>query len=284
MSTALLNAKRQQRQDPNGPDDGRVAEVEWVGVSKVFRSSRAHVEAISDVTLRIRKRERLALTGPSGCGKTTLLGMVAGLVSPTSGSIRQRGRLVDGVNTSVGYVTQKDTVLPWRTVDKNAGLALELRGVGRRDRARRIGEVLDLVGLSGYERLYPSELSGGMLKRLLLARTLVHRPSVLLLDEPFSALDAQLRVSLHAELLRIWEATETTIILVTHDLFEAISLSDRVVVLGGKPSGVVMDCVVDLPAMRDPFAAQLEPEFHALAKKLWSALRSDDGGERDAAT
>ena len=253
-----------------------IPEIEWCGVTKAFTAHGRTAVALENVSCEIRKGERVALTGRSGGGKTTLLNMVAGLIMPTSGVVRHAGRDVTAINNEVGYVTQKDTVLPWRTVERNTALALEVRGAERSERRRRVAEVLELVGLTGAEHLYPSELSGGMLKRLLLARTLVYRPSVLLLDEPFAALDAHLRAGLHAELIRIWEATGATIVLVTHDLNEAVLLSDRVLVLGGSPSHVVLSRETNLPAGADPLEAQFAPAFTELTRELWHALRGDD--------
>jgi sulfonate transport system ATP-binding protein len=254
------------------------AELEWVGIGKSFRSRGRTIDALDSVSFQVARHERVALTGPSGCGKTTLLNMAAGLVAPSRGTVHHAGRVVMGANTEVGYVTQRDTVLPWRTVEKNVALPLEIRGVDRAQRRLRVGEMLELVGLGGFDHLYPAELSGGMLKRLLLARTLVYRPRVLLLDEPFGALDAQLRLTLHGELIRIWEATGATIVLVTHDLAEAVSLADRVLVFGGRPSQVVAERRIDLPPGRDPLTTQFEPEFTKLTRELWQTLRDATPG------
>ncbi len=255
-------------------------EIEWSGVSKSFTAHGRTSVAVSEVTCTIGRGERVALTGRSGGGKTTLLNMVAGLTAPTSGVVRHAGRPVTGINNAVGYVTQKDTVLPWRTVARNTGLALEVRGASKRERAARVAEVLELVGLTGCEQMYPSELSGGMLKRLLLARTLVYKPRVLLLDEPFAALDSYLRAGLHSELLRIWETTGATIVLVTHDLNEAVLLSDRVLVLAGNPSRIVFSLDTSL-TVADPREAPFAPGFTELTRKLWTALHAEDPPLRD---
>ena len=251
---------------------GADAELEWVDASKSFWRGGRHNEAIRSVSFSVGRGERVALTGPSGCGKTTLLNMAAGFVRPTGGFVRHAGRMVTGVNTSVGYVTQRDTVLPWRTVRRNVELALEIRGVSRRERGSRVTECLDLVGLSEFDRAYPSELSGGMLKRLLLARTLVYGPRALLLDEPFGALDAQLRLAMHAELQRIWATLGTTIVFVTHDIAEAVALADRVLVFGGAPARLVMSRVIEVPKGLDPFQMQFDPACVAVMRELWEAL------------
>ena len=177
----------------------------------------------------------MALVGPSGCGKSTVLNMIAGLVAPTGGAIRVDGRALDGIPPQVGYVFQKDTVFPWRTVFQNVELGLTYRGVARAERARRAREAIRLAGLEGFEDAFPATLSGGMRQRVALIRTLVVEPEILLMDEPFGALDTHTKLRLQAQLLALWTGKRQTIVFVTHDLAEAITLADRVIVLTSRP-------------------------------------------------
>jgi NitT/TauT family transport system ATP-binding protein len=201
-----------------------------------------------------------------------LLNMAAGLLAPSEGIIKYREKVLTGVNTSVGFMTQHDNLLPWRTLEKNVSIALEIQRVPRDERRRRVAEVLDLVGLSGFEKRYPSQLSGGMQKRASLARGLVYNPSTLLMDEPFGALDAQLRVAMQDELLRIWEQERKTIIFVTHDLDEAIQMADQIVVFGTDPGRVVH--VEDVPLARPRRLAELrvDPVYTDIWERLWKLL------------
>ena len=252
--------------------------LEYRDLSKVFFKGSTQVHALSHVDVEVAEGELLAVVGPSGCGKSTLLNIGAGLMEPGTGSVRYRGEPIVGVNTQVSYVTQKDNLLPWRTVAENVALPLELGGRDRlpkQERAERIARYIDLVGLSGFEGHYPSELSGGMRKRAQLARSLVYEPDVLLMDEPFGALDAQLRLVLQAELLRMWEGTGKTLVFVTHDLTEAISIADRVIVMSSRPGRVRAVERIDLPRPRDVFGIRFAPGFGDYFDRLWSALRQD---------
>jgi len=252
--------------------------LEYRDLSKVFFKGSTQVHALSHVDVEVAEGELLAVVGPSGCGKSTLLNIGAGLMEPGTGSVRYRGEPIVGVNTQVSYVTQKDNLLPWRTVAENVALPLELGGRDRlpkQERAERIARYIDLVGLSGFEGHYPSELSGGMRKRAQLARSLVYEPDVLLMDEPFGALDAQLRLVLQAELLRMWEGTGKTLVFVTHDLTEAISIADRVIVMSARPGRVRAVERIDLPRPRDVFGIRFAPGFGDYFDRLWAALRAD---------
>ncbi len=223
----------------------------------------------------MRQGEFLVLLGPSGCGKSTALNMIAGLMQPLAGTIRFDGAPITDVNTRVGYMTQKDNLLPWRTVSQNIAVALEIRGVPAAERAHRVQEMIELVGLAGFERHYPSELSGGMRKRTTLARTLVYSPDTLLMDEPFGALDAPLRMALHDQLVRLWQATKKTILFVTHDLTEALTLADRIIVLTPRPGIIKGELPVKLPRPRDIYQVANQPEFARLQSELWSLVKDD---------
>lgn len=230
--------------------------------------------AVDGIQLRVPAGRFITIIGPSGCGKSTLLNMAAGLLRPTRGTVLHRGDPINGVNTTVGYLTQQDHLLPWRSVEKNVGLALEIQGVDGNERKRRVEEMLAVVGLEGFGKSYPAQLSGGMRKRAALARLLIYEPETLLMDEPFGALDAQLRLVLQAELLRLWESQKKTVLFVTHDLEEAILMADEIVVFGTKPGRIVHTETVDLPRPRDLAALRSDQRFTAIWKRLWSLIES----------
>ncbi len=247
------------------------------GVSKVYSRRGVATEALRDIDLVVAEHEFLALLGPSGCGKSTLLAAVAGLAAVNGGDVLYRGRPVAGPNVGVGYITQKDTLLPWRTVEGNVAITLESRRDLPAERRRvLVAEQVRRVGLTGFERHYPAELSGGMRRRVLLARALVQDPETLLMDEPFGALDAQLRLTMQSELLAIWEATRKTVMFVTHDLDEAIALADRVVVFTARPGRIKTEARIEIPRPRaDAFAVRAHPLYQGYARQIWDALRPE---------
>jgi NitT/TauT family transport system ATP-binding protein len=251
--------------------------VEITKATKSFAARGRVVEALREVSLGVARGEFVALVGPSGCGKSTLLNMVAGLATPTRGTILHDGRQVEGVNRSVGYMTQSDALLPWRTAEANVMLPLLLRGTGRAAARARARDQLARVGLAGFLDAYPRELSGGMRKRAALAQLLVYEPDTLLLDEPFGALDAQLKLVLAQELATLHARTGQTVLFVTHDLGEAIALADRVVVFSGRPGRIKAIERVALPRPRDMFRARFEPAFQELYERLWAALAPEIG-------
>jgi len=241
---------------------GRVA-VRLSGVGKVFSTGGSAVTALEDVTLTVREGEFVCLLGASGCGKSTLLNLVAGLDRPTHGTVERAGE--------PSFMFQEAALFPWLSVERNVELPLQLRGVPRSRRRERVAELLDLVQLSSFARRQPHELSGGMRQRVALARALAHDAEVLLMDEPFGALDAMTRDILHDELERIWQATGRTILFVTHNVREAARLGDRVVLLTSRPGRVAEEFVVDIPRPR-----QIEdPEVAALAKHITRRLRAE---------
>ncbi|HXF83222.1 MAG TPA: ABC transporter ATP-binding protein [bacterium] len=249
-------------------------------VSKVFvarseRRQRRAFLALHNVSLTIAPGRFVSFVGPSGCGKSTLLNMVAGLLHPTAGVVEYKGRPVDGVNTDVGYITQDDNLLPWRTLLENVQVALEFRGVPRAERLTRARRYIERVGLVGFEHHYPHELSGGMRKRVALIRTLIYEPDVILMDEPFGPLDAQTRVILQDELLRLWEGTGKTIVFVTHDLVEAIALSDEIVLFSRAPGTIKQRYTVPLARPRDVFRIHADPQFPAFYERLWQDLKEE---------
>ena len=206
--------------------------------------------------------------------------MAAGLLAPSAGSVLYRGAPVPSPNTDVGYMTQRDTLLPWRTVEDNVAIALELRGESREaDRHQRAHQWLARMGLAGFETSYPAQLSGGMRRRVSMARTLAYEPETILMDEPFGALDAQLRLVMHDELLKLWTGTRKTIVFVTHDLAEALTLADRVAVFSARPGRIRAIETVDLPRPRDVFRIRFDPRFGELHDRLWSYLEASVRGD-----
>jgi NitT/TauT family transport system ATP-binding protein len=253
------------------------AKIAFEGVGKIFAARGREVPALRPTDLAVAPEEFVALVGPSGCGKSTMLNIAAGLIAPSTGRVLYDGTPIAGVNTRVGYMTQKDTLLPWRNVVDNIGVALELRShaASGRERAERIKQMVALVGLAGFENHYPGELSGGMRKRVALARSLIYEPETLLMDEPFGALDAQLKLVMQDELLRLTRARRMTVLFVTHDLGEAIALSDRVVVFSVRPGAVKAIRDVTLPRERDVFRARFTDEFGRLHEDLWNELSGE---------
>jgi len=224
-----------------------------------------------DINLAVRRSEFVCMVGPSGCGKTTMLRMVAGLLKPTEGAVIHAGKTVTEPAHAIAFMFQdySKALLPWRTAAGNVSLALEASGVKRGARAGRIAELLGKVGLAGHEAQFPSQLSGGMQQRLQIARCLAQEPSVLLMDEPFGALDAMTRQALQDELLRIIEASRTTALFVTHDLDEAIYLGNRVVALRPNPGRIAQIFDVNLPRPRNQLTTREHPEFLRLRRALF---------------
>ncbi len=253
--------------------------IEYRSVARHFQGRSSNVVACQDVNLTVRKGEFLAVVGPSGCGKSTLLNMAAGLMPPSRGQVLYAGKPVPIPNTDVGYLTQRDTLLPWRTVEDNVAIALELKGQSRTARMRTAHEWLTRMGLAGFEKSYPAQLSGGMRRRVALARTLAYEPETILMDEPFGALDAQLRMVMHDELLKLWSGTQKTIIFVTHDLTEALTLADRVAIFSARPGRINAIETIDLPRPRDVFRIRFDPRFGELHDRLWSYLEASVRGD-----
>jgi NitT/TauT family transport system ATP-binding protein len=231
------------------------------------------VDAVRDMNLTVERQEIVAVIGPSGCGKSTLLNMIAGLYAPTRGHIVYKGAAVNDVNTDIGYMTQKDNLLPWRNVRDNVAFPLELAGVAKAERARCADQVIAHVGLAGFEDRFPSELSGGMRKRACLARMLLYGAETALLDEPFAALDAQLKLAMHDLVLRLADENKQTVVLVTHDLMEAVTLADRVLVCTRRPATVALEQRIDLKRPRDVLNVRFSNEFKEFYDALWERLR-----------
>jgi NitT/TauT family transport system ATP-binding protein len=254
--------------------------IEIRHVSKTFRRRDSAIEALRDFNLDIARREIVAVIGPSGCGKSTLLNMIAGLYAPSQGRIVYKGAPVTDVNTDVGYMTQKDNLLPWRNVRDNIAFPLELAGLARPEREARADAVMKQVGLDGFETRFAHELSGGMRKRACLARMILYGAETALLDEPFAALDAQLKLVMHDLLLRLADQTGQTVVFVTHDLMEAVTLADRVIVCTRRPAMIALEMKIDLPRPRDVLNVRFTNEFKELYDALWERLRVEYQEER----
>lgn len=238
------------------------------------KGRRQQISALQDFNLDIREGEFFTILGPSGCGKSTFLNVLAGLAHKTSGSITIDGRPAEGINLHQGVVFQGYALFPWRTVLQNIEMGLEIRKVPKRERKETAKHFLDLVGLSGFAHRYPHELSGGMRQRVAIARALAYSPDLLLMDEPFAALDAQTREILQAELLRIWEAHKKTIVFITHSLDEAIYLSDRIAVMTHRPGRI--KSILDVPLARPrPAEIRHSPQFVQLREQAWDVLRDE---------
>ncbi|MBB2925047.1 ABC transporter ATP-binding protein [Cellulomonas cellasea] len=247
------------------------------------RGARTLFTALDDFTLDVPAGELLTVVGPSGCGKSTLLDLLAGLTQPSSGAILLDGQPLTGPGLDRGVVFQQYALLPWRTARANVELGLEAKGLSRARRAEISARYLDLVGLSGFEQRYPHELSGGMKQRVAIARALAFEPEVLLMDEPFAALDAQTRETLQDELLRIWRATGTTIVFITHGIDEALYLGQRVAVMSPRPGRLRTVIDVDLDRSRSD-DIRSDPEFGRLRHRVWTELHSPAGTPDEAET
>lgn len=226
--------------------------------------------------MNVAQGEFLALLGPSGCGKSTMLNLAAGLLLPLAGSVKFNGAYLHGINKNVGYMTQGDTLLPWNTVAKNILLPLELRGVSKQERSDKLEHALKLVNLVEARDKYPSELSGGMKRRALLARSLIYSPPMLLMDEPFAALDAQLRETMHQELLNTVNRLNESVLFVTHDISESILLADRVLVLGGRPLRILEETTIPWGKDRRLDVIRDSKAYAALESHVRSLLRQAD--------
>jgi ABC-type nitrate/sulfonate/bicarbonate transport system ATPase subunit len=224
----------------------------------------------------------VAVLGPSGCGKSTLLQMAAGLLTPQSGSVSQNGRTIASVNRDVGLVPQQAQLLPWKNLAENVAFPLLLRGVESAERERRVAQAIAAVDLAGFERHYPYQLSGGMQKRASIARTLVYSPETILMDEPFGALDAQTRMQLQNDLQGIAARAGASVLLVTHDVAEAVLLADTVVVLSRRPARVLAAIAIDLPRPRNVFEPHMAPGFAAAYDAVWRHVRGEMAGARAA--
>jgi NitT/TauT family transport system ATP-binding protein len=254
----------------------RSGAIELAGVTKTFATPGGEYPALRDLDLTVAPGEFCAVVGPTGCGKSTTLTLVSGLERATAGTVRVHGAPVTGITPGVGFMFQSDAILPWKTVLDNVSAGPRFRGVAKRTAVTDARDWIRRVGLAGFEDRYPHQLSGGMRKRVALAQNLINEPRVLLMDEPFSALDVQTRSLMSNELLSLWDLTKPSVIFVTHDLEEAIALADKVVVMTAGPAGTVKATFpIDLPRPRVVQEIRFEPHFVDLYHQIWEALRSE---------
>ena len=248
-----------------------MAILEIKNVVKKFITEKKEVLAVDNVNFEVRNNEFLSIVGPSGCGKSTILRMIAGLEKPTSGEILIEGRKIEKPDAERGMVFQQYTLLPWRTVLENVGFGLEIKGVPKAERDEVARKFIKMIGLEGFEDAYPYELSGGMQQRVAIARTLANDPKIVLMDEPFGALDTQTRTILQNELLKIWEKDKKTVIFITHSVEEAVYLSDRVIIMTARPGKVkdIIDIKLERPRKRN------SPEFIEYKKEIVDKLKDE---------
>ncbi len=245
------------------------------GVSKTFAASDGgSVHALDDVSLEVREGEFVSIIGPSGCGKSTLFQIIGGLLTADRGDVQVNGRALNGAPRDIGMVFQEESTFPWRTVLDNVAFPLELAGLGKGEREDKARHFIRLVGLDGFERKFPDELSGGMRQRTAIARTLAFQPSILLMDEPFASLDEQTRILLGDKILQIWRELKQTTLLITHNITEAVQLSDRVAVMTYRPGRIKSVIEVDLPRPRSSEIIA-SAEFGRYVGLLWQDLREE---------
>lgn len=268
MRTSLAAAAVSDRQTS--------AAIELEATGKVFETPAGTVPALRDISFTAAVGEFVCVVGPSGCGKSTLLNLICGLARPSGGRIRVYGETAEGVQPErIGYVFQRDALLPWKTALENVMLPLVLRGIPAARARERATAWVHKVGLRGFEHHYPAQLSGGMRKRVALAMTMVYRPPIILMDEPFGALDVQTRNLMENELLALWAEAGSTILFVTHDLEEAIALGDRIVVMTTAPGRVKAIYPVPLPRPRDVTEIRMSTDFVEIYRRIWGDLREE---------
>jgi NitT/TauT family transport system ATP-binding protein len=251
--------------------------AEMRGVTRIYPAAdgKSGLHALGPVDVRLRRGEFYSIIGPSGCGKSTLLDVLSGLSPPTAGEVRFEGKLVHGrVPDGIGVVFQEDASFPWMTVEDNIAFGLRRSGMDAKEVRRRLDHALGLMGLTAFAKAYPAQLSGGMRQRVCIARTLVTQPRLILLDEPFGALDAQTRLIMGDELLKLWRETGATVMLITHALDEAAMLSDRIGVMSARPGRIIAEVETEWPADRDSRVAS-DDRFGAITARLWSYLREE---------
>ena len=249
--------------------------IEFEHVSEVFKLDGNEIFVLDDVQLTVERNKFTSIVGPSGCGKTTLLRLASGLVGCTGGRTLFKGKELLGLNQDVGFVTQDSNLFPWLTMSENIEFPLVIRGIPTGERRGKAQEWIHRMGLEGFERHYPFQLSGGMQKRASIARTMIYEPDVILMDEPFGSLDAQTRMSLQKGLLDLWNRDQKTILFVTHDLVEAIALSDTIVVMTKRPGKVKDIFPVPLGRPRNVFEIYVEPGFEETYSKLWNHFKAE---------
>jgi NitT/TauT family transport system ATP-binding protein len=269
-----LHAVRTGRSDAGASvTDPADSAIRLDGVKRAFRTKKGTYVALEDVSFDVPRGEFLAVVGPSGCGKSTLLSLICGLARPNAGTVEVFGQPVTSLRRDVGFIFQRDALLPWRTALQNVALPLRFRGADKRSATDIARNWLAKVGLRRFESSFPHQLSGGMRKRVAIAATLAYEPPVLLLDEPFSALDVETRTIMENDLLKLWELNRPTVVFITHDLAEAVGLADRVLVMTAGPGRVIGDHRVDLGRPRDLLDLRFDEKFVDLQHRIWTQLR-----------
>ncbi|MFP3929145.1 MAG: ABC transporter ATP-binding protein [Desulfobacteraceae bacterium] len=249
-------------------------EIEVQDVSMVFQAKDKEIVALKDLSFTVDEGVFLVIVGASGCGKSTLLNLIAGFIRPTSGRILLRGDEVTGVTPQCGMIFQQYALFPWKTVQDNVEFGLKMKRIPKKERAEIAAEFIDLVGLRGFEDSYPKALSGGMKQRVSIARALANDPEVMLLDEPFAALDAMTRQVLQEQLAKIYEKHKKTIIFITHSIDEALLLSSRIIIMTARPGTIAQDIVNDLPYPRDA-SVELSDHYTRLKKNIWNTVQAE---------
>ena len=260
--------------------------IELINVSRRFVTPDGKsMTAIRNFSMTVEPGEFVAVVGPTGCGKSTTLNLVTGLATPSAGQVRVMGQPVDGIHPGIGFVFQTDALFPWRSVIDNVVAGPLYRGMARAEAYEKAHAWLARVHLSGHETKYPHQLSGGMRKRVALAQTFINEPQILLMDEPFSALDVQTRVMMHDELLQLWSQSKASVVFVTHDLEEAVALADKVYVLTAGPATVKSVYPIDMPRPRVASEIRYDPKFIEISRTIWADLRDEvlRGASRDEA-
>jgi NitT/TauT family transport system ATP-binding protein len=259
------------------PQNNKPIMIELAGITKEFIKPSGEVHTVlRNINLQISKGEFCSIVGPTGCGKSTTLGLIAGFEQPTSGTVKIQGETLQGINKHAVCVFQTDNTFPWKTVIDNVSLGLRLRGVSKSEAYDEARIWIERVGLKGFEKHYPHQLSGGMRKRVALAQCLIVQPQILLMDESFSALDVHTRSLMENELLTIWEETSASVVFITHDLEEAIALSDRVIVMTAGPAATIKgDYRIHLPRPRNVSEIRFNPDFMKLHEQIWNDLRDE---------
>ena len=232
-------------------------------------------EAIRHIDLEVKDGEFLAIVGASGCGKSTLLNIMCGMIEPTEGEVLIDGESVKTGKHRIGYISQADTLLPWRRIDSNVALGLEIEGVPKKERLERAREMMEMSGLAGFEKRFPFELSGGMKKRAVIIRALIQNPDIIFMDEPFGPLDVFTRETLQKEILRMWRERKNTIVYITHDIAEAITLADRIVLLSHRPSVIKNEYIVNIERPRNIEECKYNPTFLELERQIWNDIKDE---------
>jgi len=243
-----------------------------------YKSKGRQTVALEGVRLDVRDGEFVSVVGPSGCGKSTLLKVVAGLLQPAAGTAEIDGQPIEGVPDQIGMVFQNDALLPWKTVTDNVRLPLAIKGLPEKEQLRETERLLKMVGLEGFGSFFPKQLSGGMKKRVALARTFAYDPEIYLMDEPFGPLDAQTRVKIGEQFLRMWDAVGKSVLFITHDIEEAIAMSDRVIVMSARPGRIKAEFDVRLARPRPFYDIRFDPVFKELQKEIWAQMADETSG------